>query len=172
MKCAAGKGVGSPAVLAAFAIALVSGSIGVAGGYWISRREAHAARRRETRLAYSALLGAISQAVATFRGMPPARDTPWIDAALRHIQSAEGQWVANQRQVLEVFGTFPQELGMVIAQHYNHLRILDAPTSLPALVDEAMAYVDALTVQRSPELVDRWPDLHERLLATGRADLG
>jgi hypothetical protein len=124
------------------------------------------------RLAYAALLGAISQAVATFRDVPQARDTPLLDAARRKLIGEEGEWMANQRQVLEVFGTFPQEIGMVIAQHYNHLRILDAPAPILAVVDEAMGYVDALTTQRSAELVEKWPSLHARLVAAGRELLG
>jgi hypothetical protein len=155
-----------------FAIALVSGSLGMAGGLWISRREGEAARRREMRLAYSALLGAISQSVATFRGMPPARETPLLDAARRKWLGENGEWVANQRQVLEVFGTFPQQVGMMVAQHYNHLRILDAPAPLLAVADEAMAYVETLTIQRGPEEVERWPGLHARLLAVGQQLLG
>jgi hypothetical protein len=92
---AAPSGGHSIPMVLTFAIALVSGSLGMAGGLWISRREGEAARRREMRLAYSALLGAISQSVATFRGMPPARETPLLDAARRKWLGENGEWVAN-----------------------------------------------------------------------------
>lgn len=153
------------------AAALIAGlggaAVGFAGALKVSSAQRQAEFRRDQREALSAYIGALYPAVGELRELPPNKELDLVNKAIDKLSGEQATWVRTRRALLKIsphlFGRIDR-LSLALAR----VQVLGMPPEVMVTVKTATDYVNELSNDRSPEVIDRWPSLHTELLEAAR----
>lgn len=150
------------AALAGLIGAFGGAGIGLGGTLKVGRVQQREARRKEQEHAFAAFLGALYPAVSELREMPPNREPNLVEKATDLLSSEQAQWARTRRAMLamspQIF-TRMDRLSSAMAL----LQVLDMPEQIMNAVEDANDYVVRLGEDRTPDRLDEWEFIYDRL---------
>jgi|SRR6478752_5333871 len=140
--------------------------IGLAGALLVDQVQSRRALRTERQRAFAAFMGALYPAVAELRDMPPNRSGGLFERFDSLLSTPQAEWARSRQAIAKIspllFGRIDRLLAALAL-----LQVMDFPEEVMAEIDKAVEYVERLGENRTPERVEEWPVIRERLLDAG-----
>jgi hypothetical protein len=141
--------------------------LGYRGALSINSRQRADAQRARVRAARAEYIGALYVAVGEMRDLPPATEPNWLGRALDRLRGEQGAWLARRAAEYRLTGDRYRQVAAGVAMAAARLHVLPLRPELEAAVSASAEYAEKLGVNRTPELLEQWPEVRTMLLKSG-----
>lgn len=175
--CRSGEKIGSSVTQVWIAVVSVGGTLAGGGvGAWAALRagglQVAAQRRRDLDRVLGDYLGATVKAVAAMSRMPdvdPEHPLHRFSSAVERGKTAllgpTVGWTQTEARIRRVFGDQPFAPAETYMDAAVRLRVLDPGVDFDAVIEKVSDYLIELGQRRTPEVINRWPEVHRELTA-------
>jgi hypothetical protein len=147
--------------------ALGGAGIGFLGAIKVAADQRVEAARIERRHALAAYVGALTPVVSELKEMPPAKEPNLLTKAIDQTGGEQATWARTRKGLVEMS---PHMFGRMdrLASAMARVQLLAMQPAITDAVEAANDYVIELGDERSRDLIERWPSVHDALLSASR----